>query len=208
MREKVSVLCSDRNHEIWPRLERWCQMHGHGLYDSIALLQGGELLLLISCTEFVPRETRERYERVLVIHESALPYGRGWSPLAWQILDGANTAVISLIEAIDVIDAGSIYRQEMVSFEGHELADEIGEIRDAARLRLAQWATENHRNCVPALQTGEASLYRRRTPEDSRIDPDRPIAEQFDLLRICTARFPAFFELRGHRYEITLRKTV
>ena len=185
----------------------WCRMHGHGLYSSAALLQGGGLLLLISCTEYVAREIRDRFERVLVIHESKLPYGRGWSPLAWQILEGANEVVISLIEAIDEIDAGSIYRQETVRFEGHELAGEIGAIRDEARLRLAGWAVENYRACVPALQTGEVSIYRRRTPEDSRIDPEQSLSGQFNLLRICTPRFPAFFDLRGHRYEITLRKS-
>lgn len=49
--------------------------------------------------------------------------------------------------------------------------------------------------------------YRRRTPEDSRLDPELPIAQQFDLLRICDPdRYPAFFELHGHRYRLRLEK--
>jgi methionyl-tRNA formyltransferase len=34
-----------------------------------------------------------------------------------------------------------------------------------------------------------------------------PLAEQFDLQRICDPeRYPAFFELHGHRYKLTLDK--
>jgi methionyl-tRNA formyltransferase len=60
----------------------------------------------------------------------------------------------------------------------------------------------------PRAQAADgATYYRKRTPEDSRIDPQRPIAEQFDLLRICDpGRYPAFFDLHGHRYRIRLDK--
>jgi len=51
------------------------------------------------------------------------------------------------------------------------------------------------------------SYYRRRTPDDSRLDPSRSIAEQFDLLRVADPqRFPAFFDLRGHRYVVRIEK--
>jgi methionyl-tRNA formyltransferase len=56
----------------------------------------------------------------------------------------------------------------------------------------------------PMPQAAEgATYYRKRALADSRIDPQRSIAEQFDLLRICDPeRYPAFFELHGHRYRI------
>jgi methionyl-tRNA formyltransferase len=52
------------------------------------------------------------------------------------------------------------------------------------------------------------TYYRKRIPEDSRIDPCGSIAGQFDLLRVADPeRYPAFFDFRGHRYEIRLIKS-
>jgi methionyl-tRNA formyltransferase len=54
---------------------------------------------------------------------------------------------------------------------------------------------------------GGGERHRLRTPEDSRLDPNRSIADQFNLLRVADPdRYPAFFDLAGCRYEIILRK--
>lgn len=207
MAAEATVVCSDRSNHIWPRLERWCGSHGAKLVQSASDVTCGELLLLVSCTEIFTKEIRDRFTRTLVIHESDLPQGRGWSPFAWQILEGRKEIVVSLIEAADRVDAGGILAQQVVRLEGHELAPEINEKRDSLRVALMDWALVNFRTAVPVEQFGRATYYGRRRPEDSRIDPERSLAEQFDLLRICEPRFPAFFDLRGHRYEIELRKS-
>jgi methionyl-tRNA formyltransferase len=31
------------------------------------------------------------------VHESALPQGQGWSPMTWQILEGASPIPVTLI---------------------------------------------------------------------------------------------------------------
>lgn len=206
MRISASVLCSERQNHIWPKLADWCAQRGYWLTDKKSELGNGHLLLLISCTEIVEREVRAKFDKTLVIHESALPAGRGWSPFAWQILEGKNEIVVSLLEAEDKVDSGAIWHQETLRFEGHELSPEINEVRDAARIRLAEWAIEHLGDAEPRAQVGEATYYARRTPPDSRLEPHRTIAEQFDLLRICEPRFPAFFDYRGHRYEVSLRK--
>lgn len=160
------------------------------------------MLFLVSCTEILPPEIRSRFARVFVIHESPLPQGRGWSPLAWQIIEGKNDIIITLLEAVDRVDAGPIVAQAQVHLGGHELADEIHAEVVRAKCQLMQTADLGKR----VMQSGEPSYYRRRTPEDSRLDPNKTIAEQFNLLRICEPRFPAFFEHRGHTYEITITK--
>lgn len=203
----VTIACSDRRSHIWPKLERWCETFGYSLCSELKDAAGGDLLILISCTEIATKEVRERYKKVLVIHESALPAGRGWSPMAWQILEGKNEITISLLEAADKVDSGDIWKQEKIVFRGDELSEELNAIRDPARMRLAQWAIDNFGCVSPRKQAGQPTYYGRRTPSDSRIDPNKSIADQFDLLRICEARFPAFFFHRGARYEIELRKT-
>lgn len=203
---QVTVIVSERRNHIWPRIESWCEDKGHRLVSSAKEANGGDLLLLVSCTEKIPSEVRSKYARVLVIHESALPKGRGWSPFAWQILEGANEITISLLEAAEEIDAGDILRQVTVQFDGTELSDELNTIRDQARIGLAQWAVENFEDAKGVKQKGEPTFYKRRYPRDSKIDVNRPLAEQFELLRIVEPRFPAYFEMRGCFYELSVRK--
>ena len=51
----------------------------------------------------------------LAVHESALPQGQGWSPMTWQILEGASSIPITLFEAVADLDAGPIYLQQQIT---------------------------------------------------------------------------------------------
>ncbi len=61
----------------------------------------------------------------LVIHESDLPKGKGWSPVTWQVLEGKDVIPITLFEAAKNVDAGDIYLQEFIHLDGSELLEEI-----------------------------------------------------------------------------------
>jgi hypothetical protein len=40
---------------------------------------------------------------------------------------------------------------------------------------------------------------------DSRLDPDKSLRDQFNLLRVSDpVSYPAFFELNGRRFEISI----
>ena len=55
-------------------------------------------------------------------------------------------------------------------------------------------------------QTGEPTFYARRRPADSQLDLDRPLREQFNLLRtVDSTSYPAWFELGNRRFSITIR---
>jgi methionyl-tRNA formyltransferase len=209
---KVSVLCSSTAHPVYPRLEQWVRRaepdHEVELVRQKAELTGGDVLFLISCHEIISIGDRQKYGTTLVIHASDLPEGRGWSPHIWQILEGKNRIVVSLIEAQDPVDTGAIWAQRYLMLEGHELSDEINERLFAIELELMDHALETIGSGKPTPQDDRPpSYYRRRTPEDSRLDPSRSIAEQFDLLRVADPqRFPAFFDLRGHRYLVRIEK--
>ena len=66
----------------------------------------GDILFLVSCSEIVKKDIRMKFRHTLVLHASSLPKGRGWSPHIWEILNGADQIVISLLEAEDKIDSG------------------------------------------------------------------------------------------------------
>jgi methionyl-tRNA formyltransferase len=209
---RISVVCTERRHPVFTVLERWCAIlsseHDVMLTDKVESLSGGDFLFLISCNAIVTSAVRARYCFSLVVHASELPEGRGWSPLIWQILEGRSDIVVTLLEAQEPVDSGPIWAQRSLHFAGHELFDEINSSLFAAEIELMDYAIANFNNIAPYTQDEtQASWYRRRTPEDSRIDPQRSIAEQFNLLRIADPeRYPAFFEIHGQRYNISIRK--
>ena len=91
--------------------------------------------------------------------------------------------------------------------ESTALYDEINARLFAVEIELMSWALEHCDRAQPRPQAGEPSYYRRRVPADSRIDPERPLVESFDLLRVADPeRYPAFFEHRGQKYRIRIEK--
>ncbi len=210
---KISVLCTDTEHPVAGYLSRWCgsmEARGHdaSLVHAREQLPGGDLLFLVSCTEVVTRLDRERYEAALVLHASDLPRGRGWSPHIWAVLNGESTITVCLLEACERVDSGPIWLRKTISLDGSELAPEINRLLFEAELELMSEAVETFGEVEPKPQVGEPGEYlRKRTPEDSRMDPHKTLVEQFNLLRVVDSRrYPAFFDYRGHRYRIYIEK--
>jgi methionyl-tRNA formyltransferase len=116
--------------------------------------------------------------------------------------------MVTLLEVEDEIDSGAIWAQRTMQLSGHELFDEINQKLFAIELELMDFALTSFKTICPHQQEGgKATYYRRRCPDDSRLDPNKTIADQFDLLRVCDPnRYPAFFDYRGHRYRVILEK--
>jgi len=58
---------------------------------------------------------------------------------------------------------------------------------------------------VPIEQGGGETFYEKRDKEGSKLDIDKTIREQFNLLRIVNNDdYPAFFELEGNRYILKI----
>lgn len=211
---KVTILCGSPDHPVNAMLNDWIARHQTDHEITLARskdeLTHGDLLFLISCTEIVTATDRAKFRKTLVIHASDLPKGRGWSPHIWGILNGAEEITVTLLEAEDKVDSGSIWKKLLVGIPKDALYDEINETLFRAESDLMDFAVEEFAVVRPQAQdpSVEPTYYARRTPADSEIDPDRTLTSQFDLLRICDpVRFPAHFSLHGHRYKITIEKT-
>jgi methionyl-tRNA formyltransferase len=207
----VSVLCSDSAHPVNEYLVAWASKVQHEARVAVHRRSGelaqGDFLFLVSCTEIVSRAVREKFRRTLVLHASALPKGRGMSPHIWQILEGANELVVTLLDAEDELDSGAIWHQLPVQLDGTELHDEINRKVFEAELQLMSWALANCHRAKPAPQRGTATYFRKRVPKDSELDPSMPLAGQFDLLRVADPdRYPAYFVIRGCRYRVRIDK--
>lgn len=210
---KISFLCSDAAHPVNAYLNEWIRINGGrhqiDLVRRKADLTGGDILFLISCSEIIRHTDRALYRACLVLHASDLPRGRGWSPHIWEIAQGAESITLSLLDAADEVDSGHIWKKLRIDIPKHAMWNEINDALFNAELELIDFAVDNIDVVEPMQQdmSSPPSYYRRRIPDDSRIDPNKSIAEQFDQIRVCDpARFPAFFDLHGHRFKLTLEK--
>lgn len=165
----------------------------------------GDILCLLSCEKIFKKLSLNCHN--LVVHESALPKGKGWSPLTWQILEGRNDIPITLFEATEKVDDGPIYFQETLRFEGHELLHELREAQGKATIELILKFINQYPNVIGSPQVGNPSFYPKRTPKDSQLDIKKSIEEQFNLLRVCdNERYPAHFFLNGNKYTVNISK--
>lgn len=209
---KITVLCSDALHPVNAHLQSWIathQAHQIDLVRSKFELSRGDLLFLISCSEIVSEADRQPYSKTLIIHASDLPRGKGWSPHIWQIIGGATVLTLTLLEAENKVDSGAIWTKLEVNVSKDALWDEINRTVFDAELKLMDFAVKNFVAIEPQAQSTfiEPTYHLKRTPEDSKIDPEKSIEEQFNLVRVCDPdRFPAYFELHGCRYTIRLEK--
>lgn len=209
---KISLLCTNEQHPIMPYLNSWkvlAEQNGHQvtICSKKATLGKGDILFLISCSEKIGDSEYQKYRHVLVLHASDLPKGRGWSPHIWDILNGCSELTLSLIEAANDVDTGDIWRKINIPIPKQMLWKEINDALFNGELELMSWAINNHNNIKPMAQdlSKAPTYWPRRTAQDSCIDIDKSLAEQFDLLRVCDPdRFPVYFEMRGQKYKLKL----
>ncbi|WP_375257883.1 formyltransferase family protein [Citreimonas sp.] len=208
---RIDIICSDPDHPVMDWLRRWADARPEPIriLHDVADADGGTVLFLVSCSQLIGAKRRALYETCLVLHASDLPEGRGWSPLVWQILEGREEMVLSLLEADDPVDSGAIWAKRSFRIPTHATFAEISACLFDAEIALMDEALRliaaGHEP-TPQLSEG-ATWYPRRRPEDSRLDPAATIEDQFDLLRVSDpVRYPAYVDLRGYRYAVTLTK--
>ena len=211
MVENITVLINSERHPINPWINKWITERPPyqkvDLVRSASAAVGGDLLFLVSCTEIVSEAVRQNFTHTLVIHASDLPEGRGWSPHIWDILNGEDEIVVCLLAATDKVDRGDIWHKLRFKIPKHYLYNDIIGVVNGAHLELIDFAIQNYKTIVPTPQSKniEPTYYPRRTPLDSMVSPNRTILELFDELRVCDAeRFPAFFEIDGARFKISI----
>lgn len=208
---RVSVVI-DNDEWMLPHCQRLVQLAAKG-GDDAALLRSyeavprGAVAFYLSCHRVTPPEVLGRNRRNLVVHASDLPQGRGWSPLTWQVLEGCGRIPVCLLEAVREVDAGPVIYREQLELAGHELIDEMREMLAELTVTLCRRFLAESVPPEGVPQTGAATYWPRRYPQDSALDPGKTLGEQFELLRVAdNERYPAYFKWRGHSYRLCIDK--
>jgi methionyl-tRNA formyltransferase len=137
----------------------------------------------------------------IVFHMTDIPFGRGGSPLQNLIVRGFENTVVSAVKVCKNIDAGDIYIKEPLCLHG--TAEEIFmRANNVIKKMMERIITEN---ITPQPQSGEAVIFKRRTPEESNIENLNTIEKIYDHIRMLDAEgYPhAFLEHDNIRLEFS-----
>ncbi|AXR69288.1 formyltransferase family protein [Leptospira mayottensis] len=178
----------------------------HNLND----LKKGNICFILSFSKILKKEQLEFHQHNIVVHESDLPKGKGWSPLTWQILEGKSEIPICLFEAdAKGVDSGIIYYKDFIHLEGHELVEEIRDLQAQKTFELCL----KFLNEFPAIlkkakqQVGIESFFPKRTPVNSKVEITKTLEELFLNFRVAdNERYPVFFEKNGINYLLKIYK--
>ena len=164
-----------------------------------------DTVFILSYHRIISKEFLSKHKHNIVVHAADLPQGKGWAPIAWQILEGKSEIVFTLFEADESADNGPFYLKKTVKFTGYELNDEIRAIQAQTCIDLCQEFINSYQNITATEQSGIESFYRKRNAQDSELDINKSINEQFNLLRVVdNDHYPAFFYKDNHKYIVKI----
>ena len=210
---KVAFLLDKSNDWFHPFIKKntfkFKKKYSFSIEENYKKIVGQDLVFILGYGKLLPIKFLKKNNLNLVVHESDLPKGKGWSPISWQILRGKKKIVICLIEAAKKVDTGDIYLKKEIFFKGDELVDEIREKQAKATVSLCKNFLVKYKNRTikKTKQKGKSSYYFRRSLKDSLLQFNKTIRQNFNLLRIVdNKKYPAFFYFKNNKYIIHIYK--
>jgi len=211
--ENLSIqVLTDKNSWIVPYAKKLVKLlknkrNSIELIFSEKKIKKGDILVILSWEKILSKKILNFHKNNLIVHESTLPKGRGWSPLTWQILEGKNMIPITLFEASEDLDAGPIYFQSIISFKGNELIDELRKQQGESTIGLIIKFFENYPNIISKKQKGKPTFYKKRNPENSKVNINKSVKQLFNQFRVAdNNKYPVFFQYRGCKYILKIYK--
>ena len=125
------------------------------------------------------------------------------------MLEGKNKIPITLLEVVERVDSGRIFLQDEIILEGNELVDHLRIKQKDYTFKLCIAFIKDYPKILNEgkLQLGMSSFYKERSPIDSKLDIDKTIYENFNLLRIVdNEKYPVFLNLGGKKYKLKVER--
>ena len=177
------------------------------IFEDEKKIVGYDLVFVLGYTKILKEKFLMKNNLVMVVHESDLPEGKGFSPIQWQILEGKKDIKVCLIEAKERVESGDILEKVELNFDGTELYDEIRSAQAEVTIKLINNFLKKYPNFNKTPQKGSPTFYRRRNASDSELDINLSIKKNFPKLRIGNnEEWPSFFKLNGQTYIIKIFK--
>ena len=170
-------------------------------------IKNQNIVFPISYTKILPEIFLKKNDLVLIAHPSKLPKDKGFAPLQNQILKNKKKFYISLIKASKKVDSGPICIQNSFLLKGTELYDEIRHIQGFQYLKIIKEFLIKYPKINFKKQSVKGNFNKKRLLKDSKLNINKTIKQQFNLLRINSNElYPSFFYFKGKKYVIKIFK--
>ncbi len=156
-----------------------------------------DLFLFYGWSWIIPKDIYTKY-LCLILHPSPLPKYRGGSPLQHQIINGETTSAVTILQAGEKIDAGSIYTQTPFSLTG-TLDNIFARIVTVGTQDTTKVLGSIANKTIRPLTQDEslATVFKRRKPEESELTikdiQTKTSVELYNFIRALTDPYPNAF---------------
>jgi methionyl-tRNA formyltransferase len=205
---KTIAVVSDKSW-VWAVAEKFIKFHTDIEMRKIATpenltaksLSGCEFVFFPHWSFYIKEEIYANFNCIM-FHPSDLPFGRGGTPIQNLIERGYKETVISAMNVFKEIDAGNVYLKRPLSLYGG--GEEI-------LLRMQKIIFEDMiphilaNDISPEPQSGEPTIFKRRTPLQSELRSDMSFTEIYDTIRMLDIDgYPnAYIKLGKYKIEFS-----
>ena len=175
--------------------------------DHKKIKKNSDITAILSYYKIIPEKFLKYSKYNLVVHESNLPKGRGFSPLYWQIINGINKITFSLFECSKKMDTGKIYIKRKFIFPSSLTHSEIKKKQLSSALSLLEIFIKNFKkNKIKSFtQKGKATYYKKIPKNFSKINIKKSIISQINIIRTRdNQKFPSYFFYKKRKYFLKL----
>ena len=166
-----------------------------------------DLVFILGYTKILKAGFLKKNKLNLVIHESDLPKGKGFSPIQNQIKDGKTKIKINLLKAEKKPDSGAIYESLWINIPKYKIYDEIRSLQVAATKKLLLRFLKKYPFNKSRKQKGKSTFYKKLTHKDDKISVNKTIYQLFDHLRVSNHKqYPNYFFMHGKKYYLKIYK--
>lgn len=208
---KIQILTSKNS---WLNSNKKFFIKRKGIWKNVKIInnhkrikKNTDITAILSYYNIIPEKFFKYSKHNLVVHESDLPKGRGFSPLYWQIINGANKITFSLFECSKKMDQGKIYIKRKFTFPLSFTYDEIKRKQLASALKLIETFIKNFKKnkIRSSIQKGKATYYKKIPKNLSKININKSIISQINIIRTRdNQKFPSYFFYKKRKYYLKL----
>ncbi len=140
-------------------------------------------------------------------HPTPLPQFRGRAAMVWQVLLGVRESKCTFFLIDEGMDSGSIIGQEEYIIGENDYAKDVENNLYHALRRLCVKTLERMEKdeIEPVMQDESKATYLlRRTPEDGKIDWEKPIEQIYRLIRGTSRPYPGAFSYYDGKNKVII----
>ena len=209
---KVAILLDKSNNWLEPTTRYFVKNFKKSKYNfkifyKYEFIKKYTIVFVLGNTKIIESGLLKRNTLNLAVHESALPKNKGFSPIQYQVLKKQKIIQTCLINLNDKVDSGDIYEKSKIKLNGLELYDEIRKKQSNNTFYLINNFLKKYPKINKIKQSGKSNFLKKRYPKDSKLNINRSIKDNFNLLRISNNKsWPAFFMYKGQKFIIKIFK--